>query len=215
MPSLHADLRGIVRAVATESRADQNENSEPTIDVRRPYVYFLPSPNTPIRSPREIHHMTFARLFLALLLMPAVAVADESQVVPLWPGGIPGLEGKNEKEKVVELSKNQKHDRRVSSIHEPSLTVYLPAKDKATGAAVVICPGGGHRVLAIDHEGYEVAHWLASQGVAGFVLKYRLANEEGFELQGRCSRLGRRPAGRSAWCGHAQRNGESTPAAWD
>ena len=43
----------------------------------------------------------------------------------------------------------------------------------------MICPGGGHRVLAIDHEGYEVAHWLASQGVAGFVLKYRLANEEG------------------------------------
>ena len=43
----------------------------------------------------------------------------------------------------------------------------------------MICPGGGHRVLAIDHEGYDVASWLASKGVAGFVLKYRLANEEG------------------------------------
>ena len=123
--------------------------------------------------------MTFARLFLALLLMPALAVGDESQVVPLGPGGAPGGEGKTGPEKVVEQSKGAKHDRRVSSIHEPSLTVYLPAKEKATGAAVVICPGGGHRLLAIDHEGYEVGHWLASQGVAGFVLKYRLANEEG------------------------------------
>ena len=70
-------------------------------------------------------------------------------------------------------------DRRVSSIHQPSLTVFLPPREKATGAAVVICPGGGHRYLAIDHEGYDVARWLASQGVAGFVLKYRLANEEG------------------------------------
>jgi putative heme-binding domain-containing protein len=123
--------------------------------------------------------MMVPRLFLALLLLPNLAIADESQVVPLWPGGVPGQGGNAAKEKVVESGKGKKHDRRVSSIHEPSLTVYLPAREKATGAAVVICPGGGHRVLAIDHEGYEVAQWLANQGVAGFVLKYRLANEEG------------------------------------
>ena len=75
--------------------------------------------------------------------------------------------------------KGQQHDRLVSSIHLPTLTVFLPPREKATGAAVVICPGGGHRYLAIDHEGYDVAHWLANQGVAGFVLKYRLANEGG------------------------------------
>ena len=123
--------------------------------------------------------MMVPRLLLALLLLPSLAIADESQVVPLWPGGAPGHGAGNVKEKVVEQGKGPKHDRRVSSIHDPSLTVFLPSQEKATGAAVVICPGGGHRVLAIDHEGYEVAQWLASQGVAGFVLKYRLANEEG------------------------------------
>ena len=67
----------------------------------------------------------------------------------------------------------------VSSIHHPSLTVYLPAKDKATGAAVLVCPGGGHRELWMDHEGYAVGEWLAEHGIAAFVLKYRLAREEG------------------------------------
>ncbi len=76
---------------------------------------------------------------------------------------------------VAEQGKNGVHDRHISRIHNPTLTVYLPPRDKATGAAVVICPGGGHRFLAIDHEGYDVARFLNSIGVAGIVLKYRLA----------------------------------------
>ena len=120
--------------------------------------------------------MMVPRLLLALLMLPSLAFADESQVVPLWPGGPPGHEGKTANEEKIS---GKTHHRLVSSIHEPSLTVFLPSQEKATGAAVVICPGGGHRYLAIDHEGYDVARWLASQGVAGFVLKYRLANEEG------------------------------------
>ena len=159
--------------------SDQNENSAPTIVLRRPVTCFLPSLLTPSRFPLEIDDMTLARLFLALWLIPALAVGDESQVVPLWPGSVPGSEGKKGPEKIVEQSKGAKHDRRVSSIHQPSLTVYLPPREKATGAAIVICPGGGHRVLAIDHEGYEVGQWLAGQGIAGFVLKYRLASEAG------------------------------------
>src|SRR5664280_1042269 len=67
----------------------------------------------------------------------------------------------------------------LSGIHHPSLTVFLPPRNGATGAAVVICPGGGHRELWMDHEGYNVARWLAEHGIAGFVLKYRLAREEG------------------------------------
>jgi putative heme-binding domain-containing protein len=120
--------------------------------------------------------MMVPRLLLALLIAPSLAFADESHVVPLWPGGPPEKDGK---QSVAEKVSGTSHHRLVASIHQPSLTLFLPPKAKATGAAVVICPGGGHRYLAIDHEGYDVARWLAGEGIAGIVLKYRLANEEG------------------------------------
>lgn len=63
---------------------------------------------------------------------------------------------------------------RLAPVVEPTVTVYLPPEEKATGAAVVICPGGGRQILAWDLEGTEVAEWLNSIGVAGIVLKYRV-----------------------------------------
>lgn len=66
----------------------------------------------------------------------------------------------------------------VSNIHQPTLTVYLPTKDQATGCAVIVAPGGGHARLAIEHEGYNVGQWLADHGIAAFVLKYRLAKDD-------------------------------------
>ena len=69
-------------------------------------------------------------------------------------------------------------DHVLSNIHTPSITPYLPQPENATGAAVIIAPGGGHRELWVDHEGYAVAEWLSSHGIAGFVLKYRLAREK-------------------------------------
>ena len=90
-------------------------------------------------------------------MLPAWCLAaDEPQVIPLWPSGAPGSEGKTDPEVVTERGKDGVHDRHVSRVHNPTLTVYLPPRDKANGAAVVICPGGGHRILAIDHEGYDV-----------------------------------------------------------
>ena len=65
----------------------------------------------------------------------------------------------------------------VAGIHNPSITPCLPPKDTATGLAILVIPGGGHRVLAITHEGYNVAEWLRDRGIAAFVLTHRLARE--------------------------------------
>ncbi|MEP7144862.1 MAG: alpha/beta hydrolase, partial [Ferruginibacter sp.] len=68
-------------------------------------------------------------------------------------------------------------DHVISNIHHPSITPYIPSSQKATGAAVIIAPGGGHRELWITHEGYNPAKWFSDRGIAAFVLKYRLAHD--------------------------------------
>jgi endo-1,4-beta-xylanase len=74
----------------------------------------------------------------------------------------------------------------VSAVHRPSITLYLPPKESNSGAAVIIAPGGGHSELWADHEGHNVAKWLGEHGVAGIVLKYRLAREKGstYKIEG-------------------------------
>jgi endo-1,4-beta-xylanase len=114
-------------------------------------------------------------LLLTLITASALA-ADAGNEIPLWTGDAPGSEGRNEPEKVVSSASGE---RQVSSIHKPSITPFLPAKEKANGAAVLVIPGGGHRILCVDHEGAFVAQWLADRGIAAFVLKHRLAREEG------------------------------------
>lgn len=86
----------------------------------------------------------------------AIAQAPAGSAVPLWEGKAPGALGAADKD-------------------VPTLTPYLPAPEKATGAAIVICPGGGYGGLA-GHEGKDYALWLNEQGIAGFVLKYRLGS---------------------------------------
>src|SRR5437867_5634111 len=116
----------------------------------------------------------FQRLPAAVLLFTTLVAASEQQEISHWPGGAPGSEGKTDQE-IVQGGTNG--ERSVYRINNPSITPYLPPKDKANGAAVIVIPGGGHRVLAIDHEGYNVAQWLSERGIAAFVLKYRLARE--------------------------------------
>ena len=127
-----------------------------------------------IRS-RKIRQLSLS-LAVALCIFVLLGPAAEQNVVLLWPNGAPGSEGKTAPEK-VRLTPAGEHV--ISSVHQPSLTVYLPPRETATGAAVVIAPGGSHLELWVDHEGYEVAQWLSAHGVAGFVLKYRLAREPG------------------------------------
>ena len=110
-------------------------------------------------------------LFLASMLPAAELSAQEKPLmIPLWKDGAPGSEARrNEPE--------QAKDWWVKNIHNPSITVFLPPTDKATGAAVIVCPGGGHRELVFNAEGVDAAEYLNSIGVAAFVLKYRLARE--------------------------------------
>ena len=110
------------------------------------------------------------------LLLALSARADAPPEIFLWPDGAPGSEGKVAPEKVVTGATGE---RSVSSIHKPSITPFLPARDRATGAAVLVIPGGGHSKLCVDHEGVNVAQWLAGRGIAAFMLKHRLAREEG------------------------------------
>jgi acetyl esterase/lipase len=121
--------------------------------------------------------MKTSNLILCVSLISLAAWAQDARpVVPLWPNGAPGSEGKTAAESTRIAPPGGDHV--VSSVHNPSITVYLP-KANASGAAVVIAPGGGHSELWVDHEGYNVAEWLSDHGVAAFVLKYRLAREKG------------------------------------
>ena len=120
--------------------------------------------------------MRIAVVVASTLFVSTLAMAADPQVVFLWPSGAPGSEGKTGEEKVQVQGAG---DHVISNVHKPSITVYLPSKETATGAGIVIAPGGGHSTLWVDHEGYNIAKWLQDHGVAGFVLKYRLAREPG------------------------------------
>src|SRR5262245_19994612 len=111
---------------------------------------------------------------------PAVA-ADKPMVVELWPGKVPDETEDIGPEKVrmspmltrkeVEVTEPT---RLVTNVSKPTITIYRPSKEKDTGAAVLICPGGGYWNLYWELEGEEVAAWLNSRGVTGIILKYRV-----------------------------------------
>jgi acetyl esterase/lipase len=102
-----------------------------------------------------------------------VYIAAQPPVIPLWPGRAPGSEAWTQHEQEGRLP--APHDiEAVWNVSRPSLTAFLPDPAVATGTAVVVCPGGAFHFLAIEHEGTDVARWLVEQGVAAFVLKYRL-----------------------------------------
>ncbi|MEQ9568009.1 MAG: hypothetical protein RLN85_19740, partial [Pseudomonadales bacterium] len=90
---------------------------------------------------------------------------SQHQKILLWPDDVPLSLPNNLQERVTHGNITRLHD-----VTEPSLTVYMPPEEKATGAAVIICPGGGYQILAIDHEGYDVAQWLNELGITAFVL---------------------------------------------
>lgn len=111
-------------------------------------------------------------LFSLVLLASSAMAADQ---ILLWPGGAPGSEGKTASETV---RINPPDEEVISNVNAPAITPFLPDAAKATGAAVVVIPGGGHREIWITHEGYRVAQALAERGIAAFVLRYRLSRAD-------------------------------------
>jgi acetyl esterase/lipase len=105
--------------------------------------------------------------FVVTLIFGTLVLTAQDKVLKVWPNGAPNHNGMDKPE--------EKYDGvRVRNVSEAEMYVYLPEKEENTGAAVVICPGGGYMIEAMDHEGYDMAKWLQSRGVAGIVLKYRL-----------------------------------------
>ena len=112
---------------------------------------------------------------VALLLIMTITINSHSQsVIPLYRDSIPNFRESADEEKT---DTDQKGILRISKVSRPTLTIYLPPANKATGAAVIICPGGGYGILAAGHEGHDVAKRFNEMGVAAFVLKYRIPDD--------------------------------------
>jgi len=112
------------------------------------------------------------KLLLLLLMLLAITVFAQEKAIKLYPKGVPN--SKPAPADYVEDDSNN-HARLVT---DPTITPYLPEKGKATGTAVVVCPGGGYSGLAIDHEGWAIAKKFNEIGVTAFVLKYRLPSDK-------------------------------------
>jgi acetyl esterase/lipase len=138
--------------------------------IARPYLIDCP------------FNMRLLTTVLTFAVMAGTAFsADRGEEIRLWPNGAPGSEGITAAE-VSKPSVNAKYGKlpgNYTVTHYPTIYVFLPPKEKATGAAMVVAPGGGHTQLVMEKEGWEMADWLNDRGIAAFVLKYRLARAPG------------------------------------
>ncbi len=120
--------------------------------------------------------MKHSKLVILLFVLVYNATSPaQNKVVNLWSEFIPGS---ITNEKYVEDNLVLENGAvRIQKVTNPTLSIYLPAKEKANGSAIVICPGGGYTRLAFDHEGILIADWFNKLGFAAFILKYRLPND--------------------------------------
>src|SRR5258708_6665010 len=125
--------------------------------------------------------------FISLLVSMAVSctsVAADPLVVDVWPGKTPADTGINGQETSrIHPSPIVGPTKLVTNVTKPTLTIYQPPKEKNTGTAMLICPGGGYWDLYWELEGEEVAAWLNSLGMTGIILKYRVPRRAG-EIKG-------------------------------
>jgi acetyl esterase/lipase len=122
-----------------------------------------------------------------LRMVPTGPPAEFKGAIPLYKGAAPGFENVSRKEQWARVA----DDYVARNVTSPTLTPFLPEKGKATGAAVIVVPGGGFQVLAMKNEGIDVARFLAERGIAAFVLKYRIqpTPESEAEMQAEMARM--------------------------
>ncbi len=116
-----------------------------------------------------------------LLLSSYLAFGQDSTVIHLWEKQVPGLNDKKHPAIVTENHSN--HVTRLTDVTDPTMTVFQPDSSVNRHAAVLVCPGGAYKILAINLEGYEIAHWLNSMGITAFVLQYRVPDQQKGALQ--------------------------------
>lgn len=111
------------------------------------------------------------KIYVFLILSTIIiSMSAQNHVIPLWESG----EVPNYRETGEVTVWDTSDIVRVTNVQKPDLAIFLPSKKNATGEAVIICPGGGYAILAYDWEGIDIARRLNSEGIAAFVLKYRL-----------------------------------------
>ncbi len=127
------------------------------------------------------------KTFLSLLLCSACSAVglqaiEPTETIALWPGDVPDeVKGEVGEEAPKPNRPGSKKIIRLGNVSKPTIALFPAPKDKATGAAVVVCPGGGYSILAYDLEGTEVCEWLNSIGVTGILLKYRVPRRKNRE----------------------------------
>ena len=119
------------------------------------------------------------RLFSTLILILLFTVANYAQTrntIHLWAGKVPGEN--EEKHEPIQTSNTRGNVIRLTDVTNPAVIVFEPDVSVNNGAGVIVCPGGGYKILAIDKEGYEVAEWLNKLGFTAFVLQYRVPDKQ-------------------------------------
>lgn len=115
------------------------------------------------------------KLIILFMLSSFISIGQQRETIDLWPDKVPGETVKQP----VKFSDNTSGDvSRISEVTNPFLTVYKPESPNTSKAGIIVCPGGGYNILAIDKEGYEIAEWLNTLGYTAFVLHYRIPKKQ-------------------------------------
>jgi acetyl esterase/lipase len=115
--------------------------------------------------------MNFIKPIFLILCFYSLNFAQQD-FVNIWQGPVPGTEDKTNNEKITDVS--------IINVFQPGIKVFLPEKSNSNHPAILIFPGGGYKQIVVDKEGYKIAEWLNENGIAAFVLKYRLKPEDAF-----------------------------------